>query len=160
MVPCDPTTNPVIESRNDMPSIDAETVFGTGVLQDAPPSVVLIIEPSVRTACAVMASVATTALIAAAEVVKTCAQLAPPLVDLMILPPKPLPAADAMYPVFASGNEIDLHDCVVGIPLGIEVNVTPASVVFPTYPRAPTTNPVVPLVNQRSKFVPRFRALF
>jgi hypothetical protein len=104
--PLDPTTKPVIESRNDIPSIDCPTVLGTGVLHEKPPSIVLITEPFCRTACTVMTSVATNAS-TGLVVVNTVVQVEPPSVVLMIVPADPLAAPAAMYPVFASGNEID-----------------------------------------------------
>jgi hypothetical protein len=64
ILPDDPTTKPVIESRNDIPSIDCPTVLGTGVVHVSPPSVVLAIPPFCRTACTVSTSVAANALIA------------------------------------------------------------------------------------------------
>ena len=113
--PFDPTTKPVIESRNDIPSIDCPTVLGTGVLQVSPPLVVLMTEPSSdRTACTVVAFVATNALIDASVAVYTLVQVEPPSVVLMIVPPNPPGFAAAMYPVFASANEIDLQLCVAG----------------------------------------------
>src|SRR5260370_11289188 len=90
ILPFDPTTKPVIESRNDIPSIDCPTVMGTGVLHESPPSVVLTSEPSDRTACTVMTSVATNAVTAAAVVVYKDVQVEPPSVVLIIVPPNPL----------------------------------------------------------------------
>jgi hypothetical protein len=106
ILPDDPTTKPVIESRNDIPSIDCATVKGTGVLHESPPSVELTIPPSCCTAWTVNRSVATNAS-TAVVVVYTFAQVAPPSVVLMIVPADPLAAPAAMYPVFASANEID-----------------------------------------------------
>ena len=62
--------------------------------------------PFCRTACTVSTSVAANAVMAFV-VVNTLAQLEPPSVVLMIVPADPLAAPAAMYPVFASANEID-----------------------------------------------------
>ena len=105
--PPDPTTNPVIGSRNDIPSIDCPTVLGTGVLHESPPSVVLVTPPFCRTACTVSTSVATSASTAVVAVVYTLVQVAPPSVVLMIVPADPLADPAAMYPVFASANEMN-----------------------------------------------------
>jgi hypothetical protein len=40
IAPDDPTTKPVIESRNDIPSIEVLTVPGTGAVHEKPPSIV------------------------------------------------------------------------------------------------------------------------
>jgi hypothetical protein len=103
--PDDPTTKPVIESRNVIPSIDCPTVLGTGVLHVSPPSVVLTIPPFCRTACTVSTSVATNAS-TGFVVVYTVVQVEPPSVVLMIVPADPLAAPAATYPVFASANEM------------------------------------------------------
>ena len=106
ITPADPTTNPVIESRNDIPSVGFPTVPGTGVLQVSPPSVVFTTPPFCRTACTTSGLIATNDVIEFV-VVKTVAQVAPLSVVLMILPDDPLAAPAATYPVLASPNEID-----------------------------------------------------
>ena len=105
ILPADPTTKPVIGSRNDIASIPVPTVLGTGVLHESPPSVVLTTPPFSRTACTVSRSVATNAL-TAFVVVYTVVQVEPPSVVLMIVPADPLPAPAATYPVFASAKEM------------------------------------------------------
>jgi hypothetical protein len=104
--PDDPTTNPVIESRNDIPSVKLPAVPATGVLQLSPPSVVLTTPPFCKTACTTIALMATND-VTGFVVVKTVVQVVPPSVVLMIVPADPLAAPAAMYPVFASANEID-----------------------------------------------------